>query len=264
MSTDGDALLRAICEHPWEDTPRLVYADWLDENGQPERAAYIRLAVAMEERLRQRRTIAPAQSERFGALREVEGEWLKELPKLRGVAWDTGFERGFPARVNTSSASAFLNNAEQIYRFAPVTWVKIQTVSAKTVNELPRSPYLARLSGLDLRTCRLGDRGVRELCSSPHLSRLGVLNLCRVGMTDDGVTALANCRGLGSLWALWLDGNPISDAAARVLAGSPHFPNLVGVYYHQTRITAEGGAMLDRMAAENEKKLPEWTTDPNE
>ncbi len=30
---DGAALLRAVCESPFDDTPRLVYADWLEENG---------------------------------------------------------------------------------------------------------------------------------------------------------------------------------------------------------------------------------------
>ena len=30
---EREALLRAICEHPDEDTPRLVFADWLQENG---------------------------------------------------------------------------------------------------------------------------------------------------------------------------------------------------------------------------------------
>jgi uncharacterized protein (TIGR02996 family) len=30
--TDGFALLRAIELHPDDDTPRLVYADWLDRN----------------------------------------------------------------------------------------------------------------------------------------------------------------------------------------------------------------------------------------
>src|SRR5262245_3568916 len=33
MTSDGEALFRAICEQPWEDTPRLAYADWLQENG---------------------------------------------------------------------------------------------------------------------------------------------------------------------------------------------------------------------------------------
>lgn len=32
-------LLRAILENPEDDTPRLMYADWLDENGFAERAA---------------------------------------------------------------------------------------------------------------------------------------------------------------------------------------------------------------------------------
>ena len=45
--TDGTDLLAAILAHPEEDTPRLMYADWLDENGQPERAEFIRLQIAV-------------------------------------------------------------------------------------------------------------------------------------------------------------------------------------------------------------------------
>jgi uncharacterized protein (TIGR02996 family) len=45
--TDGDALLAAILAEPKEDTPRLVYADYLDENGQPERAEFIRVQVEL-------------------------------------------------------------------------------------------------------------------------------------------------------------------------------------------------------------------------
>jgi len=43
--SDYDALLAAICADPDEDTPRLALADWLDENDQPERAAFIRTQV---------------------------------------------------------------------------------------------------------------------------------------------------------------------------------------------------------------------------
>lgn len=43
--TDGDALLAAILANPDEDTPRLAYADWLDENGQAERASRVRVAT---------------------------------------------------------------------------------------------------------------------------------------------------------------------------------------------------------------------------
>ena len=45
--TDGDALYRAILTAPEEDTPRLVYADWLDENGQLNRAEFIRVQIEL-------------------------------------------------------------------------------------------------------------------------------------------------------------------------------------------------------------------------
>jgi len=49
--SEGQLLLNAILNNPREDTPRLVYADWLEENakGQPDldRAEFIRLGVAL-------------------------------------------------------------------------------------------------------------------------------------------------------------------------------------------------------------------------
>ncbi len=53
--TDHDALLRAICANSADDTPRLMFADWLDENasalpdpvGARDRAAFIRDDIAM-------------------------------------------------------------------------------------------------------------------------------------------------------------------------------------------------------------------------
>ncbi len=44
--TDGEALLEAIRAHPAEDAPRLMYADWLEEQGEPARAAFVRREVA--------------------------------------------------------------------------------------------------------------------------------------------------------------------------------------------------------------------------
>lgn len=41
--SDGDALLRTILNNPDDDTARLVYADWLQENGNEDRAEFIRL-----------------------------------------------------------------------------------------------------------------------------------------------------------------------------------------------------------------------------
>lgn len=41
------AFLAAICANPADDTARLVYADWLQEQGQEERAEFIRVQVAI-------------------------------------------------------------------------------------------------------------------------------------------------------------------------------------------------------------------------
>lgn len=43
--TERHAILTAIRENPDDDTPRLVYADWLEEHGEPERAELVRVQV---------------------------------------------------------------------------------------------------------------------------------------------------------------------------------------------------------------------------
>jgi uncharacterized protein (TIGR02996 family) len=43
--TDEDAFLAALKANPADDTARLVYADWLDERDQPQKAAYLRAVV---------------------------------------------------------------------------------------------------------------------------------------------------------------------------------------------------------------------------
>src|SRR5215217_464141 len=44
-----DAFLSAIREAPDDDTPRLAYADWLEEHGDPDRAAFIRVQCRLAE-----------------------------------------------------------------------------------------------------------------------------------------------------------------------------------------------------------------------
>jgi uncharacterized protein (TIGR02996 family) len=45
--TDREAHYRAILSHPDDDTPRLTFADRLEEEGEPERAEFIRVQVAI-------------------------------------------------------------------------------------------------------------------------------------------------------------------------------------------------------------------------
>lgn len=47
LTGDGLALLQAVCENPGCDTARLVFADWFDENGQGDKAEFIRLQIEL-------------------------------------------------------------------------------------------------------------------------------------------------------------------------------------------------------------------------
>jgi len=47
LATDESALLASVVADPEDDAPRLVYADWMDEHRQPERAAFIRVQCEM-------------------------------------------------------------------------------------------------------------------------------------------------------------------------------------------------------------------------
>src|SRR5258708_34790909 len=48
MTKEEAALLKAIAREPDEDHHRLAYADWLTENGDPNRAELIRLQCNLE------------------------------------------------------------------------------------------------------------------------------------------------------------------------------------------------------------------------
>src|SRR5437868_14865571 len=42
-----EAFIQAIIADPDDDAPRLIYADWLDEQGESERAEFIRVQIAL-------------------------------------------------------------------------------------------------------------------------------------------------------------------------------------------------------------------------
>jgi uncharacterized protein (TIGR02996 family) len=43
LTADEQGLLATICDHPAEDAPRLVLADWWEEHGDPQRAEFVRV-----------------------------------------------------------------------------------------------------------------------------------------------------------------------------------------------------------------------------
>ena len=49
--SEEEAFLEALKANPADDTTRLVYADWLDEHDQPQKAEYLRLTQPTAQRM---------------------------------------------------------------------------------------------------------------------------------------------------------------------------------------------------------------------
>lgn len=99
------AFLRAILDDPADDTARLVYADWLDDHGEAERAEFIRAQIG----LAQHRLYRNDPQCRCGTCTEMleaenrilgarDAEWRRDaalgfgfVNVARGLVWHRGF-----------------------------------------------------------------------------------------------------------------------------------------------------------------------------
>src|ERR1043166_4810535 len=120
MSRSRDALYRAICAEPDEDTPRLAYADLIEEDGETARAHFIRAQVALAR--------VPEYDPLHVSTRQLGPDVLTghgmahTLPKVPGgYAWSTfEFRRGFPWKVGLLSLDAFVGDGAAVFDAAPV------------------------------------------------------------------------------------------------------------------------------------------------
>ncbi len=232
---DEAALLAAITAHADEDTPRLAYADWLDENqpdGKPSpvsgpsaRAEYIRVQC----RLAQRAYDDPE----YPALREREEElahWLDvhggtgpadsfEIPG--DLEWydrfthgdDGVYRRGFPEELAfTDYDEEPEENIERIVSALPVAFatstvraLRLEEVYGAEVAGIVSDPVAAGLRGLSLDYIDDGDEttAVRAIAKTEHLTGLQRLRL-EFSITDTDLKRLAKAS-LDSLEELILD-----------------------------------------------------------
>jgi uncharacterized protein (TIGR02996 family) len=241
--TTEEALLGAVCASPADDLPRLAYADWCEENGQSERADFIRVQIELA-RLGEGDPRKSDLEARESALLEAHSEaWSADLPDW---AFRPQFRRGFVAVVS-AHAEELLWEGEALRRRAPLEGVRLRGLpDPGIVHGLFRSPCLGGLTELDLEGITIGQAGARALASSPRLARLTVLNLGHNGIGDAGAQALAESPHLANLTTLDVVGNEIGDEGARALAGSPHLVGLTSLTLANNVIGARGAFALAR------------------
>jgi uncharacterized protein (TIGR02996 family) len=255
-----EAFLPDICANPDDITPRLMYADWLDDRGgkgDAARAEFIRLQCRPDG--------DPARQ------KELLEQWGKAWTKpLRGLFARHEFRRGFIERV-TMKAKTFVEEGERILGMTPLRYVKLRDpkeyveklAGCKSLARLDglnlnygqigltravyllRSKYLGAIRWLDLGDNKIGLGGIRALLdAADRLPSLRFLTLDDNRLRDEGVTELVGSPFFGQLRALNLDGNDLTDSALDQLAAQPAARGLVQLHLCRNDLTGAGLARL--------------------
>jgi uncharacterized protein (TIGR02996 family) len=207
--THADAFLAAIVAEPGADVHRLVMADWLDENGQAERADFIRVQCALAAppwrvgRVYDGPAWLRLHARERALLASHQVDWrMRDLPGMPFGNWVTDFRRGFVAEV-TLPLSAWLEHGPALVRAAPLERVTLADRQPSRWYRLGWGEwYWVRQAGP---TLHVPDRLPPELC-----------DLLSTGRVDeDGVmTYLSRERAEESLSAAclkWARGVPLPD-----------------------------------------------------
>jgi uncharacterized protein (TIGR02996 family) len=253
----GGALLQAILAEPEDDGPRLIYADWLEENGQPERAEFIRVQfnLALTAEGDPRREAWLAREKKLWTAHRTK--WLHPLPphlRKRDIRFHKGFLEELAVNV-----SAWIKHCNKLFGHHPIYRLRLTgpvgrhsagdlavqphlkhirvlelagcrfTEPSKTIPILFGTPFLTSLRRIDLSGCEFTSRDTAFLAASPVLEHVRELDLAANEIGPKGAQSLAESPRTANLRELSLANNPLGDAGARALAGSPHLQGLTGL-----------------------------------
>jgi uncharacterized protein (TIGR02996 family) len=231
------ALLSAICAEPDEDTPRLVYADWLQEHGDEEQATFIREAVRLEWLEDYEDDLRGKIAARLTATVIRNGErWLGEL----GVTGSQPtYDRGMVEDLGYDGIHQFMEDAPTLFARVPVRSVAIGDLvlgDRDWLAVLADMPDLLRLRELRLqnRWMPVPSNGFERFVTSRYLENLEVLAIQEAALNDEDMLAFDRIVSLTHLKELGLSGNRLTAAGALTVARSTQLPNLhrLGLAYN--------------------------------
>lgn len=205
--SDSAELLQSILEAPDDNAPRIAFAEWLEANGQPERAQLIRVQVA-----RARDGVTP-DSPRYAESRRREIELFTAMRKRKvdppsPVDEDLpdielGFpERGFAESVTFLSPKAFTKNAKTIFANLPIREMVLKVVddaesewTGAALEKALASPLLVRSTRLICDGVQLAG-SIKNIAGSKHLAKLEFLSLRQCGLGTADVKTLTGSKSL--------------------------------------------------------------------
>ncbi len=256
----AQAFLDEIRSHPDNDNLRLVYADWLEERGDP-RAEFIRVQVE--------RATLPEWDARQPWLRFRENQlvkqhgnaWRAELPVMEGVAFQE-FRRGFVATAMFRNFGVLISNTKICQDFgleaATVGWPREED-DCEATTPLPGLRELS-LSGRVMR-----ENEVERLSVAPLLSGIQTLNVDDCQLTGYGFRGLLSSPHLGNVKALCVPGNAVGNQAIAGLKEATSLKSLEKLDLSETAAYGRSRSTGDRyfedsvLEASDLKALAAWS-----
>ena len=223
--------LAAITDSPDDEVPRLVYADWLDEQGDP-RGEFIRVQCQRAKlEARDPRCLELDFRER-SLLADYRNHWAKEVRKWGRVIQ---YRRGFVEDI-TVQASKFLESGQELLAVAPIRRVKLMKAKPH-LKQLAECKLLERLRHLNLRDSNLGLRPLREFLKSSWTSRLEGWDFSFNGWGPSALREFAKCKTIGPLKHLALSGCKIESDSLGVLLDSERVGSLEALELASNQLT---------------------------
>ncbi len=232
--SEEQAFLHAIAEDPADDAHRLIFADWLEDHGQTDRAAFLRAQMRAASLPEDDPARDAAEDEADDLLAEHEAKWLGDVGEW-ALEWE--WRRGGIEHV-TVRGDVLLKHGEALFAPAPIRSLRLLAEAA----DMPRLAdciLLERIEALDVSASHYSqsiypskyhrDRPLMALLGSPHLTKLTHLNLAGQGIEGPLVQTLISTQVLNRLVRLDLHGNnPVGDRGMRTLAsaGAEHLEEL--------------------------------------
>ena len=173
--TSADDFLAEIKARPELDEPRLIFADWLEERGDP-LGEFIRLQCLRPQLLsRQHRCAVAIRAEDLQ--RRYSDQWIGfEVPKNFHIY----FRRGFPEQANLSGPVFVGPNGHRVLHIEMLRDLRIvgwHRTGQGIVQVLSRGGSRAQLDCLCISNCGLSIWEVRKLVKLPLIRRVRKLDL---------------------------------------------------------------------------------------
>jgi uncharacterized protein (TIGR02996 family) len=254
--TQDESLLRAICDNPDDDAVRLVYADWLEDQGHSARPEFIRVQVELARLPFDDERVSPLQAREFRLLSRHGVDWLN------GDREGT-FTRGFREEWKADTPILFAMTGEKLLTRGPLRKVVFGFpaghVWGQKVAEAPHLSFVETIALAGQRSGQASFSDILALLSSPRLTRLRTLDLGGGHeLGDEALSSLLrSCKrthflkrpvgplpSLRNLLRLSLNGMQLTDAGLRVLVESPLTETLVGLDLSDNDLTDEAARIL--------------------